>query len=1017
MTLQAIWYESSLHLWGQYTAPLTAANAGAELHAPCRLLDAGELRAVVGEISADALLGSIASEMSLDLWLPGPDGLTRQTVPTLQFSPADAIDFLTTLGTTGIAVAPTVSYWATLARFVLQHISRQQFFPDLNPAEDSFRASWRLLATNVGPLERFAKAMPAACRAVAAYEPPEPARLVESFLIATTDAVIRRDLARDPFFAAFRGRTDLPPAPEVQWLRGLLGDNPMVPAAEDGAALLDQVKHWIKPLDKKGATPPVQVWFSLSEPDPEKPMDAPDVWQLEIGVLPLERESAVIDAEELWAQEAPLDGVLSRTILEWRARFVAEIARAAQICPLLERLVAEAQPKGLALSTTEAHAFISQWAQALRDQSFSVELPAWALQEGRDLGLVLQLQLPGNGDNGMGPTRHQRGATSSPEITVGKFGLNTLLDFNWRVALGGVELSTEEFRSLAQQHVPLVKFRDRWLQLPPEIAERAMEFFEQKTDQRMTLAQAFRAAYASDPAGPGLRVIGLTGTSSIRDFLEGTTSAKLENVPQPATFLGTLRPYQIRGLEWMAFLESLGIGGCLADDMGLGKTIQLIALLLHERLMNPTVGPTLLFAPTSVVSNWVRELERFAPSLKMLVYHGAGRIRGDAFVAAAARHDVVLTSYALAHRDFADLRRGPWHRVALDEAQKIKNPSAAATLAIRKLDAPHRVALTGTPIENHLSELWSIMEMLNPGLLGSAGDFRSRFAVPIEKLGDQDRAAQLRKMIQPFVLRRTKNDPAIAGDLPEKMENRVYCNLTPAQAALYEATTAQMLGQIDGATGIRRRGLILAALTRLKQVCDHPALVQQDPQVLEGRSGKCERLEEMLEEVLEEGDSALVFTQYRQMGHLLERMLKERFGPGLLYLHGGTPARDRQTMVEQFQSPNSDKRIFILSLRAGGLGLNLTAANHVFHFDRWWNPAVEAQATDRAHRIGQTKKVQVHKFICVGTLEERIDRLLSDKIAVASKVVTSGDQWLTNLSTADLRSYLTLSEEAVGDFS
>jgi SNF2 family DNA or RNA helicase len=356
-----------------------------------------------------------------------------------------------------------------------------------------------------------------------------------------------------------------------------------------------------------------------------------------------------------------------------------------------------------------------------------------------------------------------------------------------------------------------------------------------------------------------------------------------------------------------------------------------------------------------------------------------------------------------------------WHRIALDEAQKIKNPSAASSIAIRSLIAPHRVALTGTPIENHLSELWSIMDMLNPGLLGSPRDFRERFAVPIEKLSDQERAGHLRKMIRPFVLRRSKSDPEVAGDLPEKMEMKVYCNLTAEQAAMYERITGEMLGQIDQASGIRRRGLILAVLTRLKQICNHPALLTKDD-VLDGRSGKCERLVEMLEEVVEEGESALVFTQFSEMGTLLERILHQRLHQPILYLHGGTPQKARDEMVARFQQPNSDAKIFLLSLRAGGLGLNLTAANHVFHFDRWWNPAVENQATDRAHRIGQNKKVQVHKFVALGTVEERIDKMLQEKLQLADNIVGTGEDFLTDLSTAELKEYLALSQQAVAEF-
>ena len=443
---------------------------------------------------------------------------------------------------------------------------------------------------------------------------------------------------------------------------------------------------------------------------------------------------------------------------------------------------------------------------------------------------------------------------------------------------------------------------------------------------------------------------------------------------------------------------------CAAGDCSRSWPTQLVP----ER---PTIG-----TPLSVVGNWTKELSRFAKPLNVLVHHGPERLHGDVFAKSAAEHDVVITSYALAHRDVEDLRRVAWHRIALDEAQKIKNPYAASTLAIRSLAAPHRVALTGTPIENRLSELWSIMEVLNPGLLGTASEFRDRFAMPIEKLVDTDRAGQLRKLIQPFVLRRTKADPLIAGDLPEKMEMKVYCNLTPEQAAMYQQITSQMLGQVDAADGIRRRALVLAALTRLKQVCDHPGLLTDKDASVDGRSGKTERLVEMLEEVLEEGDSALVFTQFREMGHLLEQTLARRLRVTVPFLHGGTPAKQRDVMIENFQKPGEGGKIFLLSLRAGGLGLNLTNANHVFHFDRWWNPAVESQATDRAHRIGQTRKVQVHKFVCIGTVEERIDQLLTEKVALADRIVGSGDEWLTNLSTDDLRKTLELSASAVAEY-
>jgi SNF2 family DNA or RNA helicase len=448
--------------------------------------------------------------------------------------------------------------------------------------------------------------------------------------------------------------------------------------------------------------------------------------------------------------------------------------------------------------------------------------------------------------------------------------------------------------------------------------------------------------------------------------------------------------------------------------MGLGKTIQLIALLLQERADGAHPGPTLLVVPMSLVGNWQREAARFAPELQVLVHHGLDRLSGDAFLAEAGRSDMVVSTYGLLHRDLEHLRRVEWHRLALDEAQNIKNPASKQATAARQIAALHRVVLTGTPVENRLSDLWSIMEFLNTGYLGSASEFRRRFAVPIERHRDSERADQLRRLIRPFVLRRLKNDPAILADLPEKMEMRVYCNLTREQASLYEAVVAQMLGQIEQSSGIARRGLILAALVKLKQICDHPALFLGERSAAAHRSGKCDRLAEMLQEVVAEGDRALVFTQFRQMGELLQGVLHEELDAPVLLLHGGSTKNQRDAMVERFQSA-TDVPVFILSLKAGGFGLNLTAASHVFHFDRWWNPAVEQQATDRAHRIGQLRQVQVHKYVCVGTLEERIDAMLEQKKTLADRVVGGGEDWLTELSTDALRDLFRLSRDAVAE--
>lgn len=466
---------------------------------------------------------------------------------------------------------------------------------------------------------------------------------------------------------------------------------------------------------------------------------------------------------------------------------------------------------------------------------------------------------------------------------------------------------------------------------------------------------------------------------------------------------------------WVYDLEVENHHNFVANNILCHNTIQTISLLLHDREQTPSHSPTLLICPMSVVGNWQREIQRFAPSLKAMIHHGNERLSGEAFAAEAQQHDIVITTYALALRDKEHLTPIEWEYVVLDEAQNIKNEAARQTQAIKQLKAQHKIALTGTPVENRLSELWSIIEFLNPGYLGSGKQFRTHFALPIERYHNKERAEQLKQVIQPFVLRRVKTDKTIISDLPEKMEMKVLCNLTQEQASLYEAVVQEMLEKIEQSEGIERKGLILSTLLKLKQVCNHPAQFVADGSSLDGRSGKLARLEEMLEEALAAGDKALIFSQFAEMGGMLRHHLQERFGCEALFLHGGTPKKQRDAMVQRFQEEKRGAPLFILSLKAGGVGLNLTAANHVFHFDRWWNPAVENQATDRAFRIGQKRNVQVHKFLCVGTLEERIDKMIEQKLHLAESIVSSGEGWLTEMSTTQLKELFALSREAVGE--
>ena len=1008
MAVHALWQDRSLLLWGHPAARGVAPPA--------------DLRDHVGQLSSDGLLASVAQDANLALWLPTDDQgpvtsciepmealtLARADVPALQFAPADAIDLLLSLPLPiPDDCGDSLRFWSQLARFVVDCIRLQKFYPAARRSNSHHSALWRLrlVATETDALEKFALTMPPVCQAIVGDE-STPLERIDAFLGATADALIRRAAANDPFFTRVHAQAITPDAPqEVRLLSALLAESPLIPGdSDENAALVDQVQLWTSRLT---GAPPATGWqltFKLIEP-PDEADEEIVPWRVLLRMTSFD-EGRTIDAEKVWADASPLSA-LHRLQTELRGVLKAELGRAAEIFPPLEPLVHAPMPTELELSSMQAQQFLRQWAPQLKARSFGIELPSWADNLDRRLSLVMALRPSDEHAPDDFASRQGFNLSAGPRM-----GLDSVLAFDWRISLGGVELSTDDFQSLVRRQTPLVKLAGRWVELDADAAANAHAFLLRHGAGETTLGQAFRTAFATSRDDASAPTIELSGASWVKDLLEQLPAMRAPDVNQPLDFLGTLRPYQLRGLQWLAFLDMLGIGGCLADDMGLGKTIQLIALLLYERSTSsgvtmtprpsslaenqagddqashvrsmpaspspmpengatqastvqnlrsqPPTGTTLLFAPTSVVGNWVRELERFSPNLRVMLHHGPQRTRGQAFVDVAAQHDVVITSYAAAHRDQEDLARVHWHRIALDEAQKIKNPSAASSIAIRSLTSPRRVALTGTPIENHLSELWSIMDVLNPGLLGSAREFRERFAVPIEKLLDKDRSEHLRRMIRPFVLRRSKSDPQIASDLPDKIEMKVYCNLTVEQAAMYERATSEMLTQIDAATGIRRRGLILAILTRLKQICDHPALLEETPGPLNGRSGKCERLLDMLEEVIEEGESALVFTQYAQMGTMLQRLLTQRFRVPIHYLHGGTPQKQRDEMVNTFQTAGVPA-IFILSLRAGGLGLNLTAASHVFHFDRWWNPAVENQATDRAHRIGQLRRVQVHQ--------------------------------------------------------
>ncbi len=612
----------------------------------------------------------------------------------------------------------------------------------------------------------------------------------------------------------------------------------------------------------------------------------------------------------------------------------------------------------------------------------------------------------------VGPERLVRGGVAvrgrvTPAPTAdrpGGFAREAVVD--WRLVIadddGPAALSAAELERAEAAGATLLHTGRRWVRLDPAALRRARQRLEDHARQHRRLGAADLLRLAAD--GELEVAAASTDRAWTDDLLAGLPDDRLREATEAPQFTGQLRPYQRRGLGWMQFLDRLGLGGCLADDMGLGKT----ATALAHLLVRP--GPHLVVCPLSVVHNWVAEAARFTPSQRVVVHHGADRATNGQEDLAGA--DLVVTTYGLLPRDLAHLASISWSTIVLDEAQVIKNPATKAAKAVRALPAGQKLALTGTPVENRLTELWAILDAVNPGLLGSREQFRHRYAKPIERSADADAAARLRRITQPFVLRRSKADRQLLPELPDKIEQIAWAGLTREQSVLYQHVVDQLLADAADTTGMRRRGLVLAALMRLKQICNHPAHALGDGSRLGGRSGKLARYDELVDELIDVDERALVFTQFREMGELLRRHAAERLGLRVPFLHGGVARVRRESMVADFQA-GAGPPLLLISLKAGGTGLNLTAASQVIHYDRWWNPAVEDQATDRAWRMGQGRTVVVHKLVCEGTVEERIATMIDEKRALADAVVGSGEAWLSELSTAELRDLVTLDTAAV----
>lgn len=869
---------------------------------------------------------------------------------------------------------PAARFWGAVALVALQLVTRGRIVPGVTAeGHDSWRAG-PFDAADMLRIRELADAMPAAARAVPLPHAQADAQagaqadglvladaegLVRAFLDAVADA-----MPRSPGAVRATGTTAFAAVKPVKvaHLRGW---------ADEVAAGLDSG---------------VRLSLRLQADDPGEAE-----FRAVVQVHSLADPSLVADAAELW------DGGEHGFGPRVRIDTTMAVRRAARAWPALERLLDSAVPDELTLSDAEVGHLLAEGAGRLAAAGVEVHWPR-SMVRGLSARAVV-----GERD-------------AAPSDLPSFFGGHHLTSFNWQLALGGERLTAAEMDRLAEAHRPVVRLRDQWVLIDPELARKA----RQRDLKPLTGLQALGAALTGAVEVDGEQVP-VEPSAWLAELRERLTEP--EDVQAPEGLAATLRDYQLQGLRWLARMTSLGLGGCLADDMGLGKTITLIALHLHRRVLG--AGPTLVVCPASLLGNWEREITRFAPGVPVRRYHGSARtltgeragegagegageetrVGADDGADEGADEGFVLTTYGTMRLDAARLAGHAWGLVVADEAQHVKNPASGTAKALREIPAAARVALTGTPVENNLSELWAVLDWTTPGLLGSLGRFRTRWAKPVES-GDTEAAERLARLVGPFMLRRRKSDPGIAPELPAKTETDRPVPLSAEQAGLYEATVREMMARIEGAHGMARRGLVVKLLTGLKQICNHPAQYLHEAQPrLAGRSGKLELLDELVDTIVAEDGAVLVFTQYVAMARLLERHLTGR-GVATQLLHGGTPVARREEMVRRFQDGGA--AVFLLSLKAAGTGLNLTRADHVIHYDRWWNPAVEDQATDRAYRIGQTRPVQVHRLIAEGTIEDRIAGMLAAKRSLAEAVLASGEAALTELTDAELAALVEL---------
>ena len=898
----------------------------------------------------------------------------------------------------GIIFGNSIAWVRQVLQNALNVVASQLFLPSVILHNTVWEARWIPCPDTAASivLDKLAENMPPVCRSInrSDTKPPEEAKstVLKRVLSSMVDTIIRPS---EKINTVRRTQSD---SIHDAWLQALTSAKPQIvwDTLREIEELGRQLTLWRRPIDVLESSP-FTFCFRLAEP--AETGKNKDLWQV-IYQLQLKADpSLILDVGELWKPDSSASQHIKSYATDYSEFILTALGQASGLYPAVTESLKKKNPGGFTLDAEGAYRFLAEYAELLRSTGLIVMLPSWWSGRGgfNRIGIKTKAKAPAMHGSGSGLT------------------LDTMIACDYAAALGNEELDLDELKTLAALKAPLLKVRGQWTQLDHKELAAAVRFLEKKSTEELTARHILTTALGAKRKEDGVLDRSIEVDGWLQDLLEKLSGhSQFEMLQQPERFHGTLRAYQERGYSWLSFLRQWGLGACLADDMGLGKTIQTLAMIQRERELGEKRA-VLLICPTSVVNNWRKEAEQFTPDLSILIHHGIDRMKADKFRNAAKDVALVISSYGLLMRDIELISEISWAGVVLDEAQNIKNPETKQSKAARSVRADYRIALTGTPVENHVGDLWALMDFLNPGFLGTQHFFRDNFYSPIQWYGDTEASTRLKRLTGPFILRRMKTDSSIISDLPDKIEMKEYCTLTKEQASLYKAVVDELHEKIVSAEGIDRRGLVLALLLKLKQVCNHPAHFLGDNSAIDNRSGKLQRLTELLDEIREAGEKTLIFTQFTQMGKIIQRYLQQLYGEEVFFLHGGVSKKKRDQMLDTFQQESQSPGIFILSLKAGGTGLNLTSANHVIHYDRWWNPAVENQATDRAFRIGQNKNVEVHKFITAGTLEERIDDMIDKKTAVAGQVLGTGEQWLTELSNNDLRNLIMLGQDASGE--